>query len=396
MLYVSTKQNNKAFEIAKKAQLTWAKAGHTHGTGLGYWTHKNNKFNYFKSAASAPKFYNKYFKDGIYCKNIMAHNRIRSAGGLASKDSHPFMFESKHRKDANGKPINIMSCHNGTAYSEQKLRNHLMKAGHKIYTTVDSELLAGAFAEWDTDFIKKLSDMEIGGWINILVVTDELEPKLYAYSDGSLSIHVDDEMFVIASDFTWDKTLKDTDIPSGDLIEVNLVTWETKVLYSHSIAYSKSTTTTYHMSNRKHKRNNVTTTKYNKTENYEYNKDDDIWELTIDELETEKANYKKICEYYFEDEGFCDCPVCGDIGIVWDDDDGKSINCIVCGHTEITKQVFCNRVEKDVNAKDCYLCEQQTCKDYISIYDEWEIINDYPIKTQNGNSDNSGKLKDSY
>ena len=362
MAFVSTKENNKAFEIAKAAQIQWASEGHTDGTGLGYWQKKDGKFNFFKQAISAPLFYSLYFNDGIFCKNIMAHNRIKSKGGSDSPNCHPFMFESKTRKDKNGNPIHIMSCHNGTAYNDDKARQALIKAGHDIYSTVDSEIIAGAFAEWDIDFIKKMDDLGVNGWLNVLVVTDEDEPKLYAYSDGSLSIHIDDEKLIVASSFTWDKDLKNTDIPSGDLIEINLVTWERKLVYSHKIHYQKSTPTIYGGCSTL----NYHTTKMEALNEWWYDWNSGDWTK-----KQPKSNITKIMEQKFEDYGYNTCPICKKDTLVWN---GSYVTCKDCKYEMGTITQFCKNDERQVNAKDCFFCEKILCNNCINIETEMKFF----------------------
>jgi len=88
---------------------------------------------------------------------------------------------------------NIQMVYNGEVYNFIKLRAELENAGHRFYSSTDSEVLVHAYEEWGTEFLSKLRGMFAfalwdGKRKRLLLARDRagIKPLYYAFHGGNL------------------------------------------------------------------------------------------------------------------------------------------------------------------------------------------------------------------
>jgi hypothetical protein len=120
----------------------------------------------------------------------MLHCRQKTSGTKednSGEENHPFLSEDNR----------FLLTHNGCVTSMDKMKEILVKKGHKFKTVVDSEFLLHSFEDIISDrqisektveeWIRTLNANGICGTINVIVL-DRTTNDWFAYSDGSIEV----------------------------------------------------------------------------------------------------------------------------------------------------------------------------------------------------------------
>jgi hypothetical protein len=153
--------------------------------GFGYYIKTSGGYEYVLKAP-----HNSIYKSHSGIRTFMLHCRQKTSGTKednSGEENHPFLSEDNR----------FLLTHNGCVTSMDKMKEILVKKGHKFKTVVDSEFLLHSFEDIISDrqisekiveeWIRTLNTNGICGTINVIVL-DRTTNDWFAYSDGSIEV----------------------------------------------------------------------------------------------------------------------------------------------------------------------------------------------------------------